>query len=131
MTDLITQPHLILAALDEATRYPDTPVHQGNGLRNEGDGEARTVARNHMGDSHQDELRTPDVLPQMGAALRRWIAGGPTHLVDDHGRHYEHGYAERQAVIRRILDGDYDTITSLLDNALRRATANYQAASGR
>lgn len=114
--------HLILAALDEATRYPDKPVHKDKPLRNEGDGEARTVARNLMSDCHQDELREPRVLPQMETALRRWIDGGPAHLIGDHGGGYGQGYALVQQKILRILDGDYETITDLLDEARLRAT---------
>lgn len=114
--------HLILAALDEATRYPDKPVHKAKPLRNEGGGEARTVARNLMSDCHQDDLREPRVLPQMDAALRRWIDGGPAHLVGDHGGEYEKGYLLVQQRILRVLDGDYETITNLLDEARLRAT---------
>ncbi len=120
--------HLILAALDEATRYPDKPVHPASELRGEGDGEARTVARNLMSDCHQDYLREPKVLPQMGQALRRWIDGGPTHLSDDYGHEYERGYLLVQQQILRILDGDYETITDLLDEARLRATFHCEEA---
>ncbi|WP_439947223.1 hypothetical protein [Streptomyces sp. BBFR109] len=121
--------HLTLAALDEAVRYPDTPVYPGEPLRCEGDAEARTVARNLMADCHQDDLRDPSVVPHMGSALRRWIAQGPTHLVGDHGHLYEHGYARRQKLVLSILDGDHETITSLLDTARRRTALHYQEAT--
>ncbi|MGV9427128.1 hypothetical protein ACWDO7_22930 [Streptomyces sp. NPDC003656] len=120
----ITQPHLLLAALDEAVRYPDRAVYR-NELRNDGAAEARTVARNIMADSHTDDLRKPaDVLPRMDGPLRRWIDRGPTTLVGDHQGEYERGNELVQKRVLSILNGNPKTITDLLRTARDRAVAH-------
>ncbi|MDT0435672.1 MULTISPECIES: hypothetical protein [Streptomyces] len=128
MPDRITQPHLILAALDEATRYPDKPAHR-NQVRSDGGGEARTVARNLMSDCHQDDHRPVDVVTSMDRALRVWLQRGPTTSLGEPD--YEIGYALVQKTIRRLLDGDPKTIQRLLEAARYRAVRFHDEAAQR
>lgn len=115
------QPHLILAALTEATHPVARLTRYDQGL-DWAAGQARQLLTDaRMWARYGDRVYLAAATQQ----LRAWIADGPDLDCED----YERGCADGQAQIARILDGDRGEIRDLLDDARQRAERLWKEAA--
>lgn len=116
------QPHIILAALDEATRPVARLTRYDQGL-DWAAGQARAILVDARINARPGDRAH---ITQAARQLRAWIAAGP----DVDSEEYERGCVDGQAQIARVLDGDRGEIRDLLDDARQRAERLWKEAAG-